>query len=128
MLDRVDAGLDGVLDGLRTVGMRRDLEARRVRDLHHCGDFLGRHLGRAGNAAVGKHRAGRDHLQQVGAAGDGLFRLAAKLRRPARHAQAHARGNVGLRHAGDHEVAAAAGNREVVANDLHARTGDLARR
>ena len=68
MLDRADAGADRALRALGAVGMRRDGRAV-VRGLLDRGAELG--LGQlrcAGDAAAGEDGAGRDALDDVGAA------------------------------------------------------------
>ena len=92
VLDGVGAGGDGHANGLGAMRMRGHFLADGVRDLDHRGDFLARHLGRAGHAAEGEHRARGDHLEQVRAVVEQDFgALAELLRRRAPRRRENAR-------------------------------------
>ena len=81
MFDRVDAREDRFADRLRAVRVRGDLVPGGMRDLDDGRDLFRRHLGRAGHAAVGQHRAGGDHLEEVRAAVDRVLRIAREIAR-----------------------------------------------
>jgi len=102
------------------VSVGRELEAVPVSHLCDRRNLLGRHLRFAGFATVGKHRAGSDHLQQIGTARNRQFGLLAELLRPARNSHPLLCRNFGFRMAGNHEIPASAGYRQVQARDLHA--------
>ena len=86
----------------------------------------GSHFALARHAAEREHGTGRDDLEQVGAARDGLLGLLPELLGPARHAHAHLRRNFRFGMAGDDEVAAAGRDRQVIARNLHARPHGVA--
>ena len=65
VLDRVDAGHQGVLDPLRPVRVGGDLAAGGVRLLDRGPQLLDRELGRAGRIAARQHAAGGVHLDHV---------------------------------------------------------------
>ena len=126
VFDRVGAGKDRVLDRLRAMRMRRDLQAVGMGHVDHGLDLLGHHFALARHAAEREHRAGRDDLEQVGAAGGGQLGLLPELLGPARDTHAHLRRDLRFGMTRDDQVATAGRDRQVEARNLHARTHRVA--
>ena len=103
------------------MGVCRHLETVGMGHSHDRSDLVGRHLGLARHAAESEHRAGRDDLQEIRAAGHRQLGLLLELLRPTGHAHAHLRRNLRLRVPGDDEVPAAARDRQVEPRRLDAR-------
>ena len=80
-----------------------------------------RHLGLAGHAAKGEHRARGDDLEQVRAVVDQHLRALAESLRVTRDAGMKACVVVGFLEIGDVQIATALRDREVRAAGLHAR-------
>ncbi len=122
VLDRADPGAHGPLDALRAVGVRRDERAVLGRGLDRDPELFLRELGGAGVRPARHHRAGRDHLDEVGVEVEDLAHPGAYLVGRARDAEAQVPRDRVVdvrREAGD--VAAALRTREVGAGAGHPR-------
>jgi len=113
VFDRVGAGEDRILDRLRTVRVRRDFQAMGMRHVDDGLDLLGQHFALTRHTTKREHGAGRDDLEHVGTARDGLLGLLPELFGPARDTRAHRWRDFRFGMAGDDEVAAAGRDRQV---------------